>query len=336
MIGKWYPRTLLIMTGCKRCLVTSADENIRNRPGGFLSELHGNGVGSVMFAVVVLLFLIGLSACTSHSVAPVGRNPYSELDYHTVRKGENVYAIAHRYGLDYHQLAMWNRIRPPLFRIHPGQKIRLFAYARKTRRSGSARDKRSMAREIPRSKASVPGKPPPPPKISKVSRPPKTTWTPKKPTNNTRTSSNARISTNTKVKSPIRPPITPKKKNATITKWYWPSKGKLVRNFSQSGNRGLDIQGKFESPIYAVADGKVVYTGSGLRGYGKLIIIKHNRHYLSAYANNNRMLVKEGTDVSGGQKIAEMGRSGSHLAMLHFEIRKNGKPVNPIRYLKTR
>jgi len=92
----------------------------------------------------------------------------------------------------------------------------------------------------------------------------------------------------------------------------------------------------FGSPIYAAADGKVVYIGSGLRGYGKLIIIKHNRDYLSAYANNDRMLVKEGKSVLMGQKIAEMGRTGSDLAMLHFEIRKNGKPVDPIKYLKAR
>lgn len=289
-----------------------------------------------MLAMVVSLFIFGLSACTSHSIAPVGRNPFPETDYHTVQKGENVYSIALRYGLDYHELATWNRITSPSFRIFPGQKIRLSGHSRgpykPIKRSNQSR---TRVRKTPASETLVLTKKPLPPP-SKASEPLKVSHAPK-PIRNLRKNNATGNNTEIKKQTTNRTRKTVRKgKGGTITKWHWPSKGKLIHNFGQSGNRGLDISGKFGSPIYAVADGKVVYTGSGLRGYGKLIIIKHNRHYLSAYANNDRMLVKEGVDVSGGQKIAEMGRSSSHLAMLHFEIRKNGKPVNPIKYLKGR
>jgi lipoprotein NlpD len=109
--------------------------------------------------------------------------------------------------------------------------------------------------------------------------------------------------------------------------------GKVVTSFSRSGGKGIDIAGKFGQVIVAASDGSVVYSGSGLIGYGQLIIVKHNKRYLSAYAHNNKILVKEGDTVKGGQRIAEMGRSGSNRAMLHFEIRRDGKPIDPMRYL---
>jgi lipoprotein NlpD len=105
--------------------------------------------------------------------------------------------------------------------------------------------------------------------------------------------------------------------NAPVKRWYWPAKGKVVTSFSRSGGKGIDIAGRFGQPIQ----------------YGQLIIVKHNKRYLSAYAHNNKILVKEGDTVKGGQRIAEMGRSGSDRAMLHFEIRRDGKPTNPVRYL---
>lgn len=114
--------------------------------------------------------------------------------------------------------------------------------------------------------------------------------------------------------------------------WIWPTKGKVLEGFSE-GTKGIDISGTSGQPVNASAAGKVVYSGGGLRGYGKLIIIKHNNTYLSAYAHNDKLLVKEGQTVSKGQKIAEMGSSDSSLVKLHFEIRKNGKPVDPLKYL---
>ncbi|HHJ34690.1 MAG TPA: LysM peptidoglycan-binding domain-containing protein [Gammaproteobacteria bacterium] len=118
-------------------------------------------------------------------------------------------------------------------------------------------------------------------------------------------------------------------------KWRRPAKGKLVKKFSRQRNdaKGIDIAGKPGDSIIASAAGKVVYSGDGLISYGKLIIIKHNRTYLSAYAYNRKLLVKEGDIVSAGQKIAEMGRKDKSSTRLHFEIRKNGKPVDPLKYL---
>jgi lipoprotein NlpD len=115
--------------------------------------------------------------------------------------------------------------------------------------------------------------------------------------------------------------------------WLWPTKGKVVGNFSENGNKGLDIGGVTGQSIVAAAGGKVIYSGSDLRGYGKLVIIKHSKNYLSVYAHNSQILVKEGQQVSRGQKIAEMGNSDSSSVKLHFEIRRQGKSVDPVKYL---
>ena len=113
-----------------------------------------------------------------------------------------------------------------------------------------------------------------------------------------------------------------------------PTSGTLISEFSESASRkGIDIAGKLGQAIVASSAGKVVYSGSGLRGYGKLVIIKHNKTYLSAYAHNDQLLVKEGQNVSKGQKIAEMGNTDTDQVRLHFEIRRFGKPVDPAKYL---
>lgn len=118
--------------------------------------------------------------------------------------------------------------------------------------------------------------------------------------------------------------------------WIWPANGKIVGTFSEGGIKGVDIAGKAGDPVIAAGDGKIVYSGTGLRGYGKLVIIKHNNTYLSAYAHNQAILVKEGQTVSKGQKIAEMGDSDAQQVMLHFEVRRQGKPVDPLKYLPQR
>ena len=118
-------------------------------------------------------------------------------------------------------------------------------------------------------------------------------------------------------------------------RWQWPAKGKVLREFSlqEGGNKGIDIAGNLGDPVRAVAPGKVVYSGSGLRGYGNLVIIKHSDNYLSAYAYNKRLLVKEGDGVKAGMQIGKMGQNDRGQVLLHFEIRRNGKPVNPLLYL---
>ena len=147
-----------------------------------------------------------------------------------------------------------------------------------------------------------------------------------------------------------RPPTQPTKTSRTKTStraatasagkisWQWPTKGNIITRYSSrdAGKKGLDIAGKQGQAIYAAAGGEIVYSGSGLRGYGKLIIIKHNDMYLSAYAHNKRLHVKEDQTVKKGQHIADMGSSEADTPMLHFEVRRNGKPVDPLRYLPRR
>ena len=117
--------------------------------------------------------------------------------------------------------------------------------------------------------------------------------------------------------------------------WGWPTKGKVISAYSTKtgGNKGIDIEGKVGQAIFAASSGKVVYSGNGLLGYGNLIIVKHSDQFLSAYAHNKKLLVKEGGSVTRGQKIAELGSSGTQSSKLHFEIRHNGKPVDPLKYL---
>lgn len=117
--------------------------------------------------------------------------------------------------------------------------------------------------------------------------------------------------------------------------WSWPTKGKVISAYSvrAEGNKGIDVAGEVGQPIFAAASGKVVYSGNGLLGYGNLIIVKHSEQFLSAYAHNRKLLVKEGGSVTRGQKIAELGSTGTKSPKLHFEIRRNGKPVDPLKYL---
>jgi lipoprotein NlpD len=136
-----------------------------------------------------------------------------------------------------------------------------------------------------------------------------------------------------KAESPSPPSVADNGDNDRLD-WTWPAKGKLIGAFSETANlKGIDIAGTAGEPVVASAPGKVVYAGTGLRGYGKLIIIKHNSIYLSAYAHNREILVKEGQQVARGQKIAEMGNTDAEQVKLHFEIRRLGKPMDPVRYL---
>ncbi len=119
-----------------------------------------------------------------------------------------------------------------------------------------------------------------------------------------------------------------------VNKWIWPAKGKLIQNFSlKKGINGIQIAAAGSSPVAAAAAGQVVYAGNGIRGYGQLIIIQHSDAFLSAYAHNKSMFVKEGESIKQGQKIAEVGSTGTNTTKLHFEIRKDGRPVNPLKYL---
>lgn len=140
--------------------------------------------------------------------------------------------------------------------------------------------------------------------------------------------------------APAGPPAEPKpaapKTGDDDVDWMWPANGSVVASFDEVRNKGLAIAGKAGDPVYAAADGRVVYAGSGLRGYGNLVIVKHNNTYLTAYAHNQSLLVKEDQVVRRGQKIAEMGSSDADRVQLHFEIRRQGKPIDPAKLLPPR
>lgn len=157
----------------------------------------------------------------------------------------------------------------------------------------------------------------------------KTASTTVKAQTKTQVSSKKSITTKT-----VKKPISPVSSNKKLT-WRWPTKGKIISTYSKSaaGRKGIDITGTSGQSVIAAASGKVVYSGSGLPRYGNLLIIKHNDVYLSAYAHNKTLLVKDGQQVKSGQKIALLGRTGTQRNQLHFEIRRNGKPVDPLRFL---
>ena len=263
---------------------------------------------------------IGLSSCSQYlkSNAKTQSN-HSKATHthksHRVVKGETLYSIAWYYGYDYRQVALWNEIDYP-YLIKPNQTIQLQPSL--VWRASNNTEIKHGKRATPSSKQLTQGKTKAAkqPKMSNRQKRAQTQWTKKKKS--------------VKKKTSYRSP----KKYPSRIKWLWPTRGKTAYRFSnKSGKKGLGISGKKGQRIVAAAAGRVVYSGSGLRGYGKLIIIKHNDTYLSAYANNKKILVKGQQKVKSGEHIADMGSNSANKNILHFEIRKNGKPVNPINYL---
>ena len=224
-----------------------------------------------------------------------------------VRSGDTLYSIAWRYGLDFHVLARWNGIKPP-HTIYAGQTLRLRQRGKKTSRKTVVKKKAT-------------------PTKSASSKSRKKAVTPSR-------QSTGKNSKQAVKGSSRRQPVASSKR----LKWKWPTQGKVRKGFSASdpARQGIEIGGSSGQRIAASESGRVVYAGSGLIGYGRLVIIKHNKNYLSAYGRNRKLLVKEGAQVKKGQAIAEMGNSGSGGPSLHFEIRKNGEPVNPLKLLPGR
>lgn len=280
--------------------------------------------------LIVSVLLSGLPACSNKRWDP---------DDYPVKSGDTIYSIAWKYELDPFELASWNNISSP-YRIYPGQRLNM--------------------------------KPGQEAVVSQSSGPQSTGSTTYRPDSITVRKgdslyalaqqynvSTRQLASMNGLKSPYtiqpgqtlkltasqtyRAPTASTGKTATASlpadnrkiSWQWPVRGKLITTFNsnKTGRKGIDIAGSEGTDIRAAASGKVVYSGNGLISYGNLVIIKHNRTYLSAYAHNRKLLVKEGDTIKAGQKIAELGNTGADSSRLHFEIRKNGKPVNPLKFL---
>lgn len=273
--------------------------------------------------LTLYVFILTMTACSSHHrpapVVDIVSSPSSTLyqrgsidaDYHIVNQGETLYSIAWRANIDVNTLAQVNDIYHP-YKIFPGQKILL---SEKITQARSDKTSKQNPNNYSRKK---------PKKELKKAIDSKKNQEYGGSVSGQKASKKAVNSVNSGYS------LTPK-----ISAWQWPSTGKVLSYFSTStqGNKGLDIAGKKGDKIVAAADGIVVYVGNALRGYGRLVIIKHNEDYLSAYAHNDKILVKEQQFVKAGQQIAKMGDSDAERVMLHFEVRFRGKSVNPMKYL---
>jgi lipoprotein NlpD len=255
--------------------------------------------------IAIVLLLLSLVACNSHEhLAPIeqlDQPPDIKLTYHTVSRNDTLYSIAWRYGVDTRTLASLNNLPPP-YTIHVGEKINLVSDGA----SGSARSSTVASS----------------PDVEVIAVPDD-------------------ANTVTEVVKPNMEPVVkqnPVAATSSSGRWMWPTNGRIISGFSATDplRKGIDLAGQLGEPVVAADSGSVVYAGSGLAGYGELVIIKHNEQFLSAYGHNSKLLIKEGDAVKAGQKIAEVGSSGTDSNKLHFEIRKDGKPVDPLSYLPKR
>lgn len=250
--------------------------------------------------------------------AYAAQQPIPASGAYLVRRGDTLYGIAFRHGLDYRDVARWNAIGSP-YTIYPGQTIRL--------RPGSRVAAASPLRPPPGSRSTPPpGSRSTPPPGSRSTPPPRQSTPSRTPSSRTPPAPASRASA--PVPTVVAGPLA----------WNWPTDGQVVGSYvaGDPTRQGLDIAGKSGQPVRTAADGVVVYSGAGLVGYGELVIVKHNDEWLSAYGHNRQRLVAEGEAVKSGQQIAELGHSGASRDMLHFEIRRNGKPVDPLPLLPAR
>lgn len=294
----------------------------------------GSHQGLLVLLLHVPLMFIG---CADNPPAPIETRVGAEVartgqgaqeptpgEMYVVQRGDTLYSIAFRYGINVNELAARNQIKAP-YTIYPGQKVvtdlsdfssTLVASQSKAsdpRSVASASSATTGSNKAPTTdKQEETAKPEPKPK-SKSTTPPSTD---------------------------VAASSVPRKANTgafgPVTKWRWPSSGRVARSYSDVRHKGIDIAGSRGDLIRASASGEVVYAGTGLKGYGLLLIVKHNEQFLSAYGHNDLTLVEEGAWVNEGQAIAKMGSSGTDSVKLHFEIRREGQPIDPVRLLPRR
>jgi lipoprotein NlpD len=283
--------------------------------------------------LIVLIALLG--ACASQAPAPIeqksgGAQPQRAAaaplrqaprssapagGSYLVKRGDTLYSIAFRFGVDPRRLAEWNGLANP-DRIYVGQSLRLAPTT--SAAASAARPQSPLARSAP---APEPRADAPQPTSQSGKQQPAPAAAP----------SIAEV-------RPAETTVSAVAGSRSVSgiAWQWPASGKTRRAVAASGSEGLEILGTRGQPVHAAASGQVVYSGNGLRGYGELIIIKHSDTFLSAYAHNDKRLVNEGASVKAGQQIAQMGDSEASEVMVHFEIRKSGKAVSPLQFLPRR
>lgn len=292
------------------------------------------GAGGRALVVLVAALVAG---CVTDRPAPVvdrsvglaERKPQQPPGTYRVREGDTLYSIAFRYGLDFKNLARWNGIDAP-YTIYPGQQLalrgRATAEAGRTSPADTSTGTGVTVEPLPEDG----GEAGPSRQTAGESRGEQAA--------DRGTPDHAGPERTPERKPEPRPEPEPGPRATGPLTWQWPADGPILSTFAEgdSARNGIDIGGKSGATVRAAARGDVVYSGSGLIGYGELIIVKHDKALLSAYGHNRKRLVQEGDRVKAGQKIAEMGDTGAPRAMLHFEVRENGTPVDPQKYLPRR
>ena len=308
--------------------------------------------GDRMRAAWLAAMLLGLAGCASNGMAPVDeRSPVHRVakaegarsitpqiapstnGLHTVARGDTLYAIAFANGLDYREIAIWNQLESP-DRILVGQVLRLTPPAGAVEIKPLDDEPAPSARPL----ADPPVLREPQAQLLAYSE---ANWAQVSGAHPVTAAASPAVSPAPAASVPAapaeaKPAVAESAASASVDTWLWPVDGKVIGRFGAAGGKGIDIAGPRNTPVRAVASGKVVYSGSGLRGYGRLLIVKHAGEFLSAYAHNETILVKEGDMVTAGQKIALMGDSDADRVELHFEIRRYGKPLDPLTYLPER
>ena len=310
--------------------------------------------------IALIIGMVALSGCaTSLKPAPVvdrsplrpattASGPASEpavqvpAGHYLIKKGDTLYSIALEHGQDFREVAAWNNLGDGS-RINAGQVIRIVPPDGAASAAAVPVDEpvvivQPIVTEAVIERTALTGN------SENLKREPKAGKEPYSDEALARAQQAVPVLATLEIKPDPRVEAKPDAPVAKATEtaivgeitWSWPASGKMISGFVDSGSKGIDIGGKTGDPVTAAADGKVVYSGSGLRGYGQLVIVKHSDAYLTAYAHNHRILVKEGQTVTRGQKIAEMGNSDADQVKLHFEVRKQGKPVDPLKYLPGR
>jgi lipoprotein NlpD len=315
-------------------------------------------------ALTVMLIVAG---CASKSPAPVadrsGPSAVSQpvaaavvgKDGYVVKKGDTLYSIALDHGLDYRDLVAWNGLENPN-RILVGQSLRVRppgstngsdAVVVRPVATASSVEQRSLdgSGDLLKREPKAGKEPYSDQALARAQAQAAAQQKPVEPVPPVAAATAAVVAKpeakpaargEGKPDVPVEPPPVDAGMGSEEIVWMWPASGKLVGTFSEGGNKGVDIAGKAGDPVLAASGGKVVYSGAGLRGYGKLVIVKHNNNFLTAYAHNKTVLVKEGQSVGKGQKIAEMGDTDADQVKLHFEVRRQGKPVDPLKHLPPR